>query len=120
MPARCSSPLAPLDVAKKIVGTAKAMSVQEHGVAIAPRSAKQESRLDTFATVGCSTGTFQRIGPGSGDARADYDRTAAGTEDTIMNLGRGAFLLKIGHELRSSSNASAQRPKPASPKPTQP
>ncbi|MER6901692.1 NlpC/P60 family protein, partial [Amycolatopsis sp. NPDC000740] len=67
--------LSQLDVAKKIVGTAKAMSISERGVVIALQTAKQESQLDAFATVGRSTGAFQQIAPGPANAYAGYDRT---------------------------------------------
>lgn len=66
-----------LEVAKKIVGVAKAMSVSERGVVIALQTAKQESQLDAGATVGRATGAFQQIAPGPANAYAGYDRTDA-------------------------------------------
>ncbi|HKN51798.1 MAG TPA: NlpC/P60 family protein [Amycolatopsis sp.] len=66
-----------LETAKKIVGTAKAMSISERGVVIALQTAKQESQLDAAVAVGRATGAFQQIAPGPNNAYAGYDRTDA-------------------------------------------
>lgn len=71
-------PLARLEVAKRIVATAKGMSITRRGTIIALQIARQESRLDASVVVGRATGAFQQIAPGPGNAYVGYDRTDPG------------------------------------------
>ncbi|WIX98182.1 C40 family peptidase [Amycolatopsis mongoliensis] len=67
-----------LDVAKRIVATAKGMAITKRGAVIALQVARQESTFDPAATVGRATGAFQQIAPGPADAYVGYDRTDPG------------------------------------------
>jgi cell wall-associated NlpC family hydrolase len=67
-----------LEVAKRIVATAKGMAITKRGAVIALQVAKQESQFDASVVVGRATGTFQQIAPGPANAYVGYDRTDAG------------------------------------------
>ncbi|MEV7043739.1 NlpC/P60 family protein [Amycolatopsis sp. NPDC051061] len=67
-----------LDVAKRVVATAKGMAVTKRGAVIALQVARQESTFDATVVVGRATGAFQQIAPGPGNAYVGYDRTDPG------------------------------------------
>ncbi|KFU75649.1 Cell wall-associated hydrolase, NlpC family [Amycolatopsis lurida] len=67
-----------LDVAKRIVATAKGMAITKRGAIIGLQVARQESTFDATVVVGRATGAFQQIAPGPANAYVGYDRTDPG------------------------------------------